>query len=215
MLRIDSARARRATAVAVATVLMTLGAGATAAQAAPVEEAQPVTTEWVCVNGPDVQFTLADARVASFDVPQFNPSLGDFQLIEVTQSMELTTDMTVTVASAGTEELIRVFSTHSLWTNVPPASPITVQPPTVGQTAEYVAVSDDFLWAEGIYPVGFSDLGSEQLSEESSFSSADPGVWVGTGSLPVTVESHSYLEFSGVGGNGIVAQSTVKSLGVV
>lgn len=209
MLRFDAARARRATGVTVVTVLMTLAAGASAAQASPMEEAQPVTTPWVCLNGPDVQFTLADARVASFEVPQFDNALGDFQLIEVTQSMELVTSMTVTVASAGAEELIRIYSTHSLWTNIPPALPLSDEPPTVGHTADYVAVTDDYLWAEGIYPVGFSDLGTEVLSEDSSFSSTDSGVWVGDGTLPVTVESHSYLEFSGVGGNGIVVQSTL------
>ncbi|GAA1736342.1 hypothetical protein GCM10009766_15200 [Microcella frigidaquae] len=213
MLRIDSARARRAIAAAVATVLMTLGAGATAAQAAPVEEAQPVTTEWVCSTMPSrvTDFRVFNGTAHTFAIQKFDAALGSFVSIEVSLDAQLTAGMQVNLNLTEPAADVTVNARYELWMNIPPEAVTPNFPPGPSDRSSTIYLPLEIPWANGPLPNGPTVFNTRVESLGGSFTSLDSGVWSGSGLQTLIFQSNTTIGATGVGGNGEYIQNTTAS----
>lgn len=213
MLRIDAARARRATGITVVTVLMTLAAGASAAQASPVEEAQPVTTPWVCSTMPSrvTDFRVFNGTAHSFTIPKFDESLGVFSAIDVSVDVELTAGMQVNLNLTEPEADVTVNARYELWMNIPPEPVAANFPPGPSDRAGTVYLPVEIAWANGPLPNGSTVFETRVESVGDSFTSLDSGVWAGSGLQTLTFQSNTTIGATGVGGNGEYIQNTTAT----
>lgn len=197
----------RVAASAVLVVAASLaGSGAAVAQPQPTE----VTSEWVCETQPHrvTEFRIGDDTVAEFSISRFDPALGEFRAIEVTQSVDLISSMTIDLSTSAEQELIRIDASHVVWVNIPPALAKPNNPPTGTELDTHVVIQMQIAWADGIFTTGFSDLGTETRSSGSSFTSSDELVWAGSGSQTILMQSYTNLTLVGLGGNGTYVQET-------
>lgn len=208
MLSFVSSRVGRASTTVLAIAVLALGAGAPAAQAAPLEE--EVTTEWVCELQPHrvTDFRVFNGTAAIFTIEKFDESLGTFRSIEVTQEISLIADMSLILTPAGEETRIAISTLQEFWTNIPPEGVIANYPPAPVDRSSTIYGSHEIAWADRMFTAGTTAFDTRTFSNSASFSSADSAIWSGAGEQNLTLQTLTSIEVSGFGGNVRAEQQT-------